>query len=350
MAFRGFGTPQVNWAVESNIDAAARALGLDRAAIRLRNLASRGEEIIPGDTPADGLWHETVEKAMEMIGWDTPVPEGRGRGLAVGLKSSATTGLSYSTVRLLADGSVLVYAGTSDMGQGARTIFAQIAANEMGVPLDMVSVIMGDTAVVPYDQQPSASRSTVFMGNAIMRACRHIQDQVRVMAASAEGVPRDQVAVEEGVVPGGGVALVRALQAVQAQDLKGDVRVQAGMGVVAVESQQRAQPAQAEGIPGIVVPAILGNIIWFVFGGVLIGRIIAAEAASATTTAPSWSFSTDGSPAQHVLSVRISRSRCTPPCPRTPSLPSRPSRRPSPPAPTTHSPARSPTRRRSMGC
>ena len=199
-AFRGFGTPQVNWAVESNIDAGARALGLDRAEIRLRNLATRGEEVVPGDTPADGLWHETVYKAMDLIGWDKPLPEGHGRGLAVGIKSSATTGLSYSTVRLLADGSVLVYAGTSDMGQGARTIFAQIAANEMGTPVEDVSVIMGDTAVVPYDQQTSASRSTVFMGNAIMRACRDIQDQVRVMAASAEGVPQDQVAVEEGTV------------------------------------------------------------------------------------------------------------------------------------------------------
>ena len=118
----------------------------------------------------------------------------------MGLKASATTGLSYATVRLLADGSALVYAGTSDMGQGARTIFAQIVANEMGTPMDHVNVIMGDTAVVPYDQQTSASRSTVFMGNAIMRACREIQDQVRRMAADAEGVPQDQVAVEEGMV------------------------------------------------------------------------------------------------------------------------------------------------------
>ena len=200
MAFRGFGTPQVNWAVESNVDAAARALGIDRAEIRLRNLATRGEEVVPGDTPADGLWPQTVEKAMELVGWDTPLPEGHGRGLAVGIKSSATTGLSYSIVRLLADGSVLVYAGTSDMGQGARTIFAQIAANEMGVPIDLVNVVMGDTSVVPYDQQTSASRSTVFMGNAIMRACRDIQAQVARMAAAAESVPVSQIVVVEGVV------------------------------------------------------------------------------------------------------------------------------------------------------
>jgi CO/xanthine dehydrogenase Mo-binding subunit len=215
MAFRGFGTPQVNWAVESNIDAAARALGLDRAEIRLRNLATRGEEVVRGDTPADGLWPESVKKAMELIGWDAPLPAGHGRGLAVGIKSSATTGLSYSIVRLLVDGSVLVYAGTSDMGQGARTIFAQIAANEMGVPIDMVSVVSGDTAVVPYDQQTSASRSTVLMGNAIMRACRDIQEQVRKMAAAAESVPESQIVVDQGVVslPGRELPIVEVVQA-----------------------------------------------------------------------------------------------------------------------------------------
>ena len=214
-AFRGFGTPQVNWAVESNIDAAARALGMDRAEIRLRNLATRGEDVVPDDTPADGLWPETVKAAMDAIGWDTPTPAGRGRGIAVGIKASATTGLSYSTVRLLADGSVLVFAGTSDMGQGARTIFAQIAATELGAPMDAVNVVSGDTSVVPYDQQTSASRSTVFMGNAIMRACRDIQAQVRAMAATAESVPESQIVVDRGVVslPGGDVPIVDIVRA-----------------------------------------------------------------------------------------------------------------------------------------
>ena len=199
-AFRGFGTPQVNWAVESNIDAGARALGIDRAEIRLRNLATRGEDIVPGDTPADGLWPDAVRKAMELVGWETPLPPGRGRGIAVGIKSSATTGLSYSTVRLLADGSVLVFAGTSDMGQGARTILAQIAATELGTTTDGVNVVMGDTAIVPYDQQTSASRSTVFMGNAVMAACRDIQSQVRSMAARIHGLPEDSIVISRGMV------------------------------------------------------------------------------------------------------------------------------------------------------
>jgi CO/xanthine dehydrogenase Mo-binding subunit len=199
-AFRGFGNPQQVWAVESNMNEAARALGIDPVELRLRNLAGPGEVFIPGDTPADGDWAVAVRRATEMVGWGTPPPDGRGRGFAVGLKSGPTTGLSYSTVRLLVDGSAVVYAGTSDMGQGARTIFAQIAADELGTPLEWVTVVSGDTAVVPYDQQTSASRSSVFMGNAVLRACRDIQAKVRSMAARLEGIDEDGITVEGGEV------------------------------------------------------------------------------------------------------------------------------------------------------
>jgi CO/xanthine dehydrogenase Mo-binding subunit len=199
-AFRGFGNPQVNWAVESNLDEAARQLGIDRLEIRLRNLARKGEAFIPWDTPADGDWEQTVRRAAELIEWGSPTPPGHGRGIAVGIKSGPTTGLSYATVRLLADGSAVVYSGTSDMGQGARTIFAQVASQELGVPLDEVTVVMGDTAIVPYDQQTSASRSTVLMGNAVLGACRQIQGRLRAMAATLHGVPESDVIVADGVV------------------------------------------------------------------------------------------------------------------------------------------------------
>ena len=197
-AFRGFGNPQVNWAVESNLDEGARALGIDRLEIRLRNLARKGDAFIPFDTPADGDWEQSVRRAAELVGWDKPLAPGHGRGIAVGIKSGPTTGLSYSTVRLLADGSVIVFAGTSDMGQGARTIFAQIAAEELGAPLEAIAVVMGDTAVVPYDQQTSASRSTVLMGNSVLMACRSIQSQIRAMAARLHGVDETQITVERG--------------------------------------------------------------------------------------------------------------------------------------------------------
>jgi CO/xanthine dehydrogenase Mo-binding subunit len=181
-AFRGFGNPQINWAVESNITEAALQLGIDQLDIRLRNLARKGDRFVPFDTACDGDWEQSVRRVAELIEWQKPVPEGRGRGIALGIKSGPTTGLSYSLVRLLADGSALVYCGTSDMGQGARTIFAQMCAAELGIPVDRVTVISGDTAVVPYDQQTSASRSTVIMGNAVVAASRQVREKLVAMA------------------------------------------------------------------------------------------------------------------------------------------------------------------------
>jgi CO/xanthine dehydrogenase Mo-binding subunit len=201
-ALRGFGSPQMAWAFESQMDDAARRLGIDAVEIRLRNLARRGEEIVrgSGDTPADGDWADALQRAANWIGWGTPLPDGHGRGLAVGIKSSATTGASYAIVRLLHDGSVTVLAGTSDMGQGARTVLAQIAAQELGTAIERVNVVMGDTSTAPYDMQTSASRSTVFMGTAVLNACREVKAKLRGMAADLYGVPAAEVEVDDGFV------------------------------------------------------------------------------------------------------------------------------------------------------
>jgi CO/xanthine dehydrogenase Mo-binding subunit len=199
-AMRGFGAPQLSWARETNIDQAAREMGIDPLQIRLVNLARHGEQFVPGETPADGQWEQVLQRTAELIEWGGPLPDGRGRGLAVGLKSGPTTGLSYGTVRLLADGSALVFAGTSDMGQGARTILAQIVAEELGVDLDRITVVMGDTTRVPYDQQTSASRSSVLMGNAIYRACQEVRARLGALVAERSNVDPGKVTVEKGAV------------------------------------------------------------------------------------------------------------------------------------------------------
>ncbi len=199
-AMRGFGVPETAWAREMNLDDCALALGIDRLEIRLRNLAHYGEEFIAGDTPADGRWEQTVQRAAELIDWGRPLPPNCGRGIAVAAKSGPTTGLSYSTVRLLGDGSAMVFCGTSDMGQGARTVFAQIAAEELGVPVEKVATVMSDTGTVPFDQQTSASRSTVIMGTAVLNACRDIQAQVRAAASRLYGVEEAAITVDRGVV------------------------------------------------------------------------------------------------------------------------------------------------------
>ncbi len=206
-AFRGFGTPQVAWAIESQMDEAARRLGVDRLEIRLKNLARRGDEVVPGDRPADGDWAEAVSRAAAAIGWGSPLALGRGRGIAVAIKASATTGASYAIVRLHHDGSVTVMAGTSDMGQGARTVLAQVAGQELGVPLERIAIVMGDTGSVPFDLQTSASRSTVFMGTAVLNACREVRRQLAEIARELFGLAEGEVVVEPGIVRAPGLEL-----------------------------------------------------------------------------------------------------------------------------------------------
>ena len=223
-AFRGFGTPQVAWAIESQMDEAARTLGIDAVDLRLRNLAGRGEEIFRDDKPADGDWPESVRKAAEWIGWGRPLAPGRGRGLTVAVKASATTGASYSVARLLFDGSLVVMAGTSDMGQGARTVLTQIAAQEMGIPIGWITVVMGDTDVVPFDLQTSASRSTVFMGTAVMQACRDVKRQLRAMIAERYDLADTDVEITDGTVrtPDREMSYAQALEIVYA-GVRGEV-------------------------------------------------------------------------------------------------------------------------------
>lgn len=213
-AFRGFGCPQVAWATESQMDAGARALGLDALEIRRRNLVRPGEAFFRGpyEAVADGEWHQALEKAAELIGWGEPLPPDRGRGIAVAIKPGATSGLSQSLVRLLQDGSAIAYAGTSDMGQGARTLWQQILADELGIPLTHARVVSGDTGSVPFDLQTSASRSTVFMGNAVLAACREIRDRVLALYAESVGIDPGSLSHAPGllVTPTGPLPLPEA--------------------------------------------------------------------------------------------------------------------------------------------
>jgi len=111
--------------------------------------------------------------------------------------------------------SVTILSGTSDMGQGARTVLAQIAAEALGIPVDRVAMVMGDTSVVPFDSSTSASRSTVFMGNAVLKACESIKTQLRTIAAATFRIPEASVAVDGGLVrmPGREVTYAELLHA-----------------------------------------------------------------------------------------------------------------------------------------
>ncbi|MDF2874025.1 MAG: Xanthine dehydrogenase, molybdenum binding subunit apoprotein [Sporomusa sp.] len=181
-AMRGFGMPPIVWAIESQMNEASQLLGIDSLAIRLLNIPEKGETLVPGDTPVDGNWKQGLQLAANMIGWTNDKEENTGRGIAIGIKNPIPAAVSNAIVKLHADDSLTVSVGTTEMGQGARTVMAQIAAEALGLPVEQITVIMGDTAAVAFDLSTAGSRSTVSMGNAVELACQDLLDQIKAMA------------------------------------------------------------------------------------------------------------------------------------------------------------------------
>jgi len=202
-AFRGFGVPQLAWALESLMDVAAERLDRDPVDLRRQNLFAHGEEFAPGDTPIDGKLEESLGRAAEAIQWTRATPPGRGRGAAAMLKASIAPSVSEAIVRLHADGSVTVLASTVEMGQGARTMLSQVAAEVLAVPIARVSVATPDTAITPYDQTTSSSRSTTLTGRAVMEAAEDVREQLFRVAGPHLGATARDLALDDGAVVAG---------------------------------------------------------------------------------------------------------------------------------------------------
>ncbi len=207
-AYRGYGTPQVAWASESQIDVIAERLGLDPLALRERNLLKRGEALVAGDTPLDGDMAEGLDKAARGIGWGAPRVRDRGQGLACAMKDGGGTHtVSTAIVRIDPDGGVALFTGSVEIGQGARTALAQIAAETLGVPFETVVVVPPDTALAPYDHGTSASRSTTVMGLAVQAAANDARAQLLELAAKLLGAEASALAVRDGKVVHGNETL-----------------------------------------------------------------------------------------------------------------------------------------------
>ncbi len=225
-AYRGYGTPQITWASECQMDMIAERLGMDPLAFRLKNLLKRGEEYVPGDTPMDGDMLDGLRQTAEAIGWPratpgrelrvagpgfqpgtsdpepgTASPRRSAVGLACAFKDGGGThSVSTAIVRIHADGSVTVLMGSVEHGQGARTVMAQIAAETLGVPLERVIVATPDTALTPFDQGTSASRSTTLMGLAVQAAAREAREQLLKVAAGALEADPGRMETQDGAV------------------------------------------------------------------------------------------------------------------------------------------------------
>lgn len=201
-SYRGFGAPQGNLAGETNLDRAADELGISSADIRRRNLVRKGEEILPGkrgidaDIPAD---LEMVVASLERDRKDVPY---YGIGFGCSASDAGAYPISTAQVRIQIDGSVLVLSGSTEMGQGSRSLLAQVAAEELGVDLAVVKVVQSDTSVTPYERTTGASRTTTLVGLALQRACADARSRLRDMAAELFSCEPDDVRDLPGAVAG----------------------------------------------------------------------------------------------------------------------------------------------------
>ncbi len=204
-AFRGFGTPQVIWAIEQQMDIIAYKLGLDPVEFRQRNLLQDGDTSALGEHVHNLPIKECLARATEAIRWKEEPPRSVGdwriaKGIAVGSKYSQAPTTSNASVKLYSDGSLNVIVTTVDSGQGIRTAMAAIAAEEMQVPMERVQVTFPDTAFTPYDDGNISSRGTFNVGNAVRLACKDLKRQVFRAAAKKLNCGEDELYLKDGKI------------------------------------------------------------------------------------------------------------------------------------------------------
>jgi CO/xanthine dehydrogenase Mo-binding subunit len=202
-SYRGLGAAQVTFPGESQMEELAEKLGSDPVELRLKNLAHRGESIHPGLRPIDADLPGDVREAARTLSMDRPLPPGHGRSVCCSASDAGAHPVTLSMVQMYADGSVSVFSGSTEIGQGSHTVLAQIAAEETGAPLERVRLVGSDTAITLFERSTGASRTTTLMGRAVLEACREAIAQLKSMAAELLGVPAAEVVEERGGIRSG---------------------------------------------------------------------------------------------------------------------------------------------------
>jgi CO/xanthine dehydrogenase Mo-binding subunit len=192
-ALRGFGVPQLVWAYESHTDLIARELGIDPIEFRRKNILRDGRPQATGTIMKDAAIGKVLDHLADRMNWSAPFDRGtgrikRGRGIGIGFKASISPTTSGAIVNVNADGSIVLYTNTIDMGQGSDTGLAQIVAEVLNVAAESVKVVHGNTDVAPYDMGTLGSRSTFHMGNAVRFAAEEARSKLAALAAEV-GLP-----------------------------------------------------------------------------------------------------------------------------------------------------------------
>lgn len=201
---RGFMSPQVHFAQEVQMDLLARDLGLDPVEMRLRNALHSGDVTLSGYQILSSAFAHCLGRVG--AGFKPAPTRGRGLGCSGFLCGAAFRTRpgqeAFSTTTLAAhpDGFFTLFTGASDVGQGAETTLCQIAAHELGVPIEKVRIVAADTALTPLDMGTYSSRVTMMAGNATLAAAAQVSRQLRGTAAlKLEANPADLAVAEERI-------------------------------------------------------------------------------------------------------------------------------------------------------
>lgn len=215
-AYRGAGRPESAYVVERMVDAAARQLGLSPAEIRRRNFIP--PEAMPYKTAAgatydSGEFAANLDRALALADADgfaarrrEAEVRGRLRGLGISAYVEVAGGFGTEQPRLVIDraGKATAYVGTQSNGQGHETAFAQLLAEELGLPPDHVTVVQGDTACIAHGEGTDGSRSIPVGGAALVDAAAKVREAARARAAERLAASAADLAFADGLfsVPG----------------------------------------------------------------------------------------------------------------------------------------------------
>ena len=213
-AYQGYGAPKGYFAIISALGELAAKLGIDPLMMAEKNIVEEGYmlEILKGlgegregtvvPVGSCGL-REALERGAELIDWgkkdESPDPDWKiGKGFAMIQQGSGLPGLDHSNaqVKLLTDGTILVLSGGADLGTGLDTISAKVAAEVLKVPLDIVSVVSGDTDSCMFDTGAYASSGTYFSGNASLNAAKDLCSKILHEAALQMGEKEEDLSIE----------------------------------------------------------------------------------------------------------------------------------------------------------
>ncbi len=207
-AFRGYGAPQAEFALESLMEEIADALGFEAVEFRLKNAVRSGDPVPitaalgegdlerkPQIVQSCGL-EQCVSQGAAAIAWDRKLnPDWRvdparphirrGLGMAVCMHGTAIPGLDMgaASIKMNDDGSFNVLVGGTDLGTGSDTVLAQIAAETLGAPLNDIIIYSSDTDFTPFDTGAYASSTTFISGGAVKKAAEQVREQIMARAA-----------------------------------------------------------------------------------------------------------------------------------------------------------------------